>query len=477
MTADALKPKNKINRKLMRNGPRRLPQAPHSLHQGAAPRPTIGPMIGPMWPTGYVSRWRETGGSPVAPIAPAMTTLRSVIAHLASIARCAGIAYIVVQVLIWHSFYAAGSWRLTAPALAVAWAAAVTVCLRRRWPSPFLACVDTAFYVALALGAPECVPPSIRDDMFSWLVIAMSGQLIVPAWSAPGALSVLLTLMSPAAYWVGTVLRPVTDLRTVTGAAILLVIFGLVHIIGSRMLKDRAATADAALEEADHAASEQYAILSRNIERREHERLLHDTVLNTLTALARAGGDDVSEVVSRCQRDVALIESALGGPDDLAVGTGRPFGDLLSEVRAVVADMRARGLRVHIDVDDNEGVPAVPARVTAAISNAAREALSNVAAHAGTGEAWVGIRLTALEEDAGIPCRLRVTVRDAGTGFDLARVDRARLGLRRSIAERTADCGGQASIWSAPGQGTVVSMSWPVSARPGGAFSQETPPW
>jgi signal transduction histidine kinase len=342
--------------------------------------------------------------------------------------------------------------------------------------------VDTAFYIALALSAQECVPPAIRDDLFNWLVIAMSGQLIVPAWSAPGALSVLLTLMSPAAYWVGAVLRPVTDIRTVTGAAILLVIFGLVHILGSRMLSGRAATADAALEEADHAASEQFAILSRNIERREHERLLHDTVLNTLTALARAGGDDVSEVVNRCRGDVALIESALGGPDDLAAGTGRPSGDLLGEVRAVVADMRARGLKVHIDVDD-EGVSAVPARVTAAISNAAREALSNVAAHAETGEAWVEVRLTALEGDAGIPCRLRVTVRDRGTGFDLARVDRARLGLRRSIAERTADCGGQASIWSAPGQGTVVSMSWPVSARPGEpdladrAHSQETPPW
>ena len=38
---------------------------------------------------------------------------------------------------------------------------------------------------------------------------------------------------------------------------------------------------------------------------------------------------------------------------------------------------------------------------------------------------------------------------------------------RRSIAERTADCGGQASIWSQPGQGTVVRLSWPASGQPG----------
>jgi signal transduction histidine kinase len=398
-------------------------------------------------------------------IGPAMTTLRSVVAYLASMVRCAGSIYIVVQVIIWHSFYMAASWRLAAPALAVAWAVTVMVCLRRRWPSPFLACADSAVYVALALSAQECVPPAVRDDMFSWLVISMSGQLVVPLWYAPGVLSVPLALISPVAYWAGAVLQPVTDTRALAGAVALLIIVGLVHGYIRRALYGRAAAADAALDQADQAASEQYAILSRNVERREHERLLHDTILNTLTALARSGSDDVAEVVNRCRRDVALIEEALGDPDDLAAGAGRPSGDLLGGMRAVVADMRARGLNVHVEID-GEGGAAVPAPVIMAISNAAREALSNVAAHAGTGEAWVSVRLTAPEGDghAGAPCRLQVIVRDAGLGFDLARVDQARLGLRRSIAERTADCGGQASIWSQPGQGTVVCLSWPAQA-------------
>jgi signal transduction histidine kinase len=394
-----------------------------------------------------------------------MTTLRSVVAYLASMVRCAGIVYIVVQIAIWHSFYTAASWRLAAPALAAAWAVTVTVCLRRRWPSRFLACADSAVYVALALGAQECVPPAVRDDSFSWLVISMSGQLIVSVWYAPGALSMPLALISPTAYWVGAVLQPVTDMRTLTGAAILLIIIGLFHGYVRRVLYGGAAVADAALDAADQAASEQYAILSRNIERREHERLLHDTVLNTLTALARAGRDDAAEVVNRCRQDVALIEGALGDPGDLAAGARRPSGDLLSEVRAVVADMRARGLNIHVKID-NEGGLAVPALVIMAISNAAREALSNVAAHAGTGEACVRVRLTAPDGDAGVP-RLQVIVRDAGHGFDPARVDPARLGLRRSIAERIADCGGQASIWSEPGQGTVVCLSWPAPERPG----------
>jgi signal transduction histidine kinase len=291
----------------------------------------------------------------------------------------------------------------------------------------------------------------------------MSGQLIVPAWYwyAPGALPVLLALASPLAFWAGAMLQPVTDARTLAGAAILLLAIGLVHGGGRHLLYGRAAAADADLDRADQAAREQYAILCRNIERREHERLLHDTVLNTLTSVARSGGDAVAEVVARCRQDVALMEAALSA-DDLATDPARPAGDLRGEVRAVVGDMRDRGLTIHLEADDAAGA-AVPAHVVWAISNAVREALSNVATHAGTGEAWVTVLSAALEGDAQAPCRLLVVIRDRGTGFDPARIDQARLGLRRSIGERTAECGGQASIRSVPGQGTEVSLSWPAS--------------
>jgi signal transduction histidine kinase len=423
-------------------------------------------MIDPMWPTDNVHQWRETVGSPPLPTGPAMTTLRSVVAPLASTIRSAGIVYIAAQVVIWHSFYTTDAWRLTAPVIAVAWAAAVIVCLRRRWPSPFLACVDSGFYLALALSAQECVPPNIRDDTFSWVVISMSGQLLIPAWYAPGSLAVLLTLAAPAAYWLGDVMQPVTNTRTLAGATMVLIVVGLVHNLGRRQLYGRAEAADATLDAAAQAASEQYAVLARNIERREHERLLHDTVLNTLTALARDGADDPTEAVSRCRQDVALIEDALGDQDNLAAGASREYGDLADAVLVVVADLRGRGLSVHVDIDGGEE-PVVPARVTAAVANATREALSNVAVHAGTGEAWVQVRQTTSAADADVPCRVEVIVRDRGAGFDLDRVDRTRLGLRRSIAERIADCGGHAAVWSTPGHGAVVRMSWPAPAISG----------
>jgi signal transduction histidine kinase len=278
---------------------------------------------------------------------------------------------------------------------------------------------------------------------------------------------VLLAIASPAAYLIGVERTPGTGSEMMAAAAVLLVLVASVHGYGRRALYRRAAAADAALAEADLAAAGQHVVLSRNVERREHERLLHDTVLNTLTSLARVSAGDtldgaaVAPMVSRARQDVALIEAALSDPDP--DGSAAADGDLIRGLRGVADAMSARGLRVHLEVADD--VPAVPAPVVTALSNATREALSNVAAHAGTADAWVEVSRAAADADGGAAAGragAQVTVRDRGTGFDPAQVDRARLGLRRSITERVADCGGHASVWSAPGRGTVVSLSWPA---------------
>jgi hypothetical protein len=189
-----------------------------------------------------------------------MTTLRLVIAYLATVVRCAGVACILVQVVIWHSFYTQNSWRLAAPGAAAAWAITIIVYLRRSLPSPFLACLDSAVYLALALGAQQCVPSGIRDDAFGWLVISMTGQLIVPGWYAPSAVFPFLALASPVAYWAGAMRQPGADAKTITGTSVLLIIVGIVHGVGRLMFYGRTAAVDAALDRADRAASEQYAI-------------------------------------------------------------------------------------------------------------------------------------------------------------------------------------------------------------------------
>jgi signal transduction histidine kinase len=408
--------------------------------------------------TGYVP-WGETAGNSAgSAIGPAMTTLRSTVSRVASVLRCAGLVCVAAQVVIWRSFYVADPWRLAGPIAAIVWGGAAAWYLYRRWPTWQLACADSAFYASLALTAAWCVPAAIRGEASSWLVIVMVSQIIVPTWAVPAALSVPLTLASPAAYLAGTAIQPPPDAAGSSPAAAggLLLVSAAVHWCGRRVLYGRATEADVALADADRDAREQYVVLSRSIERREHERLLHDTVLNTLTALTRAGSGDMAEVISRCQHDVALMESALGENRDDAPG------GVLGGIGAVVAQMRSRGLDVHVEAARDAGAVAVPPPVAAAIAHAVREALSNVAAHAGTGEAWIDVSVAGSGGAAESPGGIQVTVRDAGAGFDPDRVDGSRLGLRRSIGERITDWGGRASIRSAPGEGTEVSLSWPT---------------
>jgi signal transduction histidine kinase len=473
-----------------------------------APRPVAGTSTGAVSPAaaGAVSAGAVPAGA-------AMATLMSVAARTAWTIRSIAVGYIVLQVVIWHSFYTAHPERLAGPAVAVLGAGVVAARLRWSRAGWRLAALDTVVVAGLALGAWWCVPPLMQGDTASWLYIAVVSQLIIPAWFAPAALFVPLTLVSAAAFWAGTArataVTPGTTSPAAAGANVLAI--AALAWCALCLLRRRARAADAALARADAESRAEYVALSLTTERREHERLLHDTVLNTLTALGRGagpelgrarqagdleagGGDgggaawvgaepaalDQATAAARCQHDVTLIEYALG-----ARGDGGPAGGLLAAIEAVATEMRARGLTVRVTGVPGDGprtdgaVPEVPDSVGAALGYAVREALANVAAHAATAEAWVEVSLTSGPHPG--PAGVQVIVRDNGAGFDPAAVGPARLGLRRSIVERVADWGGQAAVRSAPGAGTVVTLRWPAPApaklAPPGAVLPDGPPW
>jgi signal transduction histidine kinase len=449
-----------------------------------------------------------------APAGPAAATLASVLTRTISVIRYIVAAYTVVQVGIWHSFYAPGPWRLAGPAVAVGWVVVLVASLARRPPPPWLIVADSVVIVTLCLSGRWWVPPDMRGDTASWLYIQVVAQPVLPLWCARLALAVPLVLASGAAYLAGTVfLSGALAPNSAPGASTALFFtVAAVAWIGCQMLHRRAIGADTALAEADTAEHEQYVALRRHTERREHERLLHDTVLNTLTALSRRGpangpakdgpangpasgpakdgpakgtargtrcGDtDLNEVIGRCKHDVALMEFVLCGARDAdhpAQHGGDPHGALLVTVNAVALEMRARGLDVHVrtqvgggeqtsDAGPGSSPAPLPVPVVVAVVRAVREALGNVARHAGTDEAWVEICLgesgAGRRESGG----LTVTVRDRGIGFDPRRVGPDRLGIARSIVERIEDCGGMASVRSAPGHGTTVTMRLPAAA-------------
>lgn len=386
---------------------------------------------------------------------PAVTTLRVGATRTVAILRCVGIVCTVAQVVIWHSYYLTVPWRLAGPVSGMAWGTAAVVYVSRRWPAWRLAAADSAFYMVLALCAGWYVPAILRGDTSNWVDIMIVGQLVSPAWFTPGNVMAVLALGTAVSYWAGAALSPTPAVGSVAPAiaAVMMIAIALAAWIGRRMLLHRALAADDALEHDDRTAREQYVLFSRYTERREQERMLHDTILNTLTALARPDGG-AANVVGQCKDDVALIERMLGDPDDLAAATWSPVNFLLSAIEDVAGKMPSRGLNVRVEASDPaRPVPAVPARIVRAAAYAVREALMNVVRHARTDEAVVAVDRT---EDGG----LQITVRDQGKGFDLDRIDPARLGVRRSIIDRVADQGGQAWIKSAPGEGTVVTLRW-----------------
>jgi signal transduction histidine kinase len=415
-----------------------------------------------MGAAGYLTRRFRPGPAAAGPDGPAVATLHTVAGQTAALVRSIGLGYVLVQVIIWREFFAAHPARLIGPLVAVSSAALVVTALARgeiRGPaeSHLRITADSAVCVLLGLVAGPCVPPEMRGDTASWLYIALVVQVIVPAWFAPARLAGPLALASAAAFWAGVQLTGAAAGTSPAAAAAFLVSVAVAVWWGFQVLYRRAARADAALARADQESREQYVLLSRSAERREHERVLHDTVLNTLTGLARPGSAPAADVVGQCWRDVTLVEHLLGAAGGPAEAGHQPLGDLRISLAAVAGELRSRGLVVHAGaVPGGADGPELPVPVSAALAQAVREALANVLSHAGTGEAWLDI-----SAHPGPPAGLRITVRDAGAGFAPDQVDPSRLGLRRSIIERIADCGGQAAVRSAPGQGTTVSLCWP----------------
>ncbi|GAB3968113.1 sensor histidine kinase [Plantactinospora veratri] len=160
--------------------------------------------------------------------------------------------------------------------------------------------------------------------------------------------------------------------------------FALVLHFTRRFLCAQAGAVDEATQRRLAAETATAAGAARYAERLHHYRRLHDTALATLTAIARGGLDHRAEDVRRrCGREADYIRSL--------VTEDRAEADitLSASLAEVVADATGLGLRVHLL---SGTVPTQPPRhVVRAVCDAAREALNNVARHAGTGEAWVTV--------------------------------------------------------------------------------------
>lgn len=178
---------------------------------------------------------------------------------------------------------------------------------------------------------------------------------------------------------------------------------------------------------------------------------IHDSVLQTL-ALIQRRADQPQRVVHLARAQERELRawlfggSAPGSMDGQATTLAAGIQVIQQEVEA------SHGITVEAvtvgDCDLDEGLNALLA--------AAREATVNAAK-------WSGADVVALFAEVE-PGSVSLYVRDRGRGFDPQKVPADRKGLAESVHGRMARHRGTATVRSAPGEGTEVSLTMPRAA-------------
>lgn len=219
--------------------------------------------------------------------------------------------------------------------------------------------------------------------------------------------------------------------------------------------------------EVERAQLMERALTDSDRERRAVAADLHDGPVQDLAGVSYALSALRSSVPAAQQpgvdRLVGAVRHAVGSlrrlmvdiypPDLSGPGLAVALGDL-------VEPLRARGLTVSVDTGP---LPELSPATAAAVYRTAKEALANVAAHAGASAVWVRL------EETGPPALRAVLleVADNGAGFPDTGIDRrseGHLGLRL-VHDRVTDLGGRATFGDRPGGGAVVTAVLPVDGR------------
>jgi signal transduction histidine kinase len=329
-----------------------------------------------------------------------------------------------------------------------------TIVLARRAIPSWAMLIDVGVAAScLVLAGLACYP----QDATSWANSAVAPAMgtavaAAAAWPliASAASGLLLALAYTSGVIRGLALSDTAWAATVGNITSLLGFAVIAGLVSHHLMRQAAASAAAAVELAA-ARARQASEESRDAERTRQYRMLHDTVLSTLSALARGGLDPSDPLVrQRCAADADYLRGLISSG---GVSAGN---QLQGELAAVGRSQAALGLRVHVHCADIP--PDLPELVVRGLTDACREALNNVIKHSGGSQAWV----TAVGPDPHAPGGplATLTITDRGRGFDPARVGLG-LGLRESISGRMSEIGGAAHVDSRPGQGTTVELAWP----------------
>ncbi len=195
-------------------------------------------------------------------------------------------------------------------------------------------------------------------------------------------------------------------------------------------------------------------------ERAEIAAHLHDSVLQTLALIQRQASSP-REVQRLARGQERELRAWLYGPDGYGRAPSERDPHASGRLSAALTEAAA-------EVEDTYAVTVNPVLVgdatidpdLRAVVLAAREAMVNAAKHAGVDEVSV---YAEVEREEGED-RVTVFVRDRGSGFDPDAVAPDRHGLADSIRTRMRRHGGTVRLRSAPGEGTEVRLTMPLTA-------------
>ena len=186
---------------------------------------------------------------------------------------------------------------------------------------------------------------------------------------------------------------------------------------------------------------------AREQERQRFAAHLHDSVLQTL-ALVQRQAHDPAAVTRLARRQEHALRAWMAGESELVSDT---VIAALREIAGEIEDEHATTVELTAIGDH-----ALDLRGEALVA-AAREALRNAATHAPGAPVLVFSDIT--------PARAEMFIRDRGPGFDFEAVPAERRGLRDAVIGRMAAVDGSATVESAPGQGTEVTLRLPYNGR------------
>ncbi|MFL5732784.1 MAG: GAF domain-containing protein [Chloroflexia bacterium] len=200
--------------------------------------------------------------------------------------------------------------------------------------------------------------------------------------------------------------------------------------------------------------------------------------------LARELHDSVSQALFSINLTARAIETILKReiiPSEMVMGKLHDLGQLtsgaMSEMKALIFELRPGALEeegllsalakhaaavqarelLSVTVTSRGDLPKLNPAVEEALYRIAQEALHNVVKHAGASTAEIIV-----EADNARGCVV-LRVRDDGAGFDISGVPAGHMGLG-TMRQRAESLRGECRVETAPGRGTEIIVSVPVSA-------------